>query len=216
MIEEAQESWRDSLPEGFADAPFFKAAETPEAALAGIQNAASYMGNSIRIPGEDASDEARNEFYTKVAEKAKDKLMFRPDDDSMDAFYDSLGRPKDPKEYKIELPDGREIPADFERFSKIAHENGLSNKQFKGILSKVLEEQWTNQDINDIAQKEEFGKLAKEWGVAFDNNIGQVKNFLLLTDAPEGIVELISEGAMSTTEIKWLHDLATKMRTGVE
>ncbi len=208
-------NWTDTLPEGFADAPFIKAAKTPEEAIAAIQNAATYMGNSIRVPGEDAGDEDRQSFYAKIMEKAP-KLMFRPDDESMDEFYNSMGRPEDPSKYELEVPEGKELPSDFGDFSKLAHKIGLSNKQYKELMSGVLEQQWGNEEQVEVTQAEETKQLKDKWGKAYDVNLSTVKNFLRLTDAPEGIVDLISEGAMSATEMEWLNSIATMTKSKVE
>jgi hypothetical protein len=215
QISTDQTPWVESLPEPFREAPFIKASKSAEEALQNIQNAASYMGNSIKFPGEDASPEAKQEFYQKVLGKAPD-LMYKPTEDKMDDFYKSLGRPENATDYKFDIPEGREVPSDFESFSKIAHENGLTDKQFKGILGKVLEEQWAEADSNAAAQAEEIVKLKGEWGTAYDQNMSRVKNFLRLTDAPEGIVDLFAENAMSPTEIRWIHSLAEQMKSAPE
>lgn len=214
MPEEIAE-WKETLPEGFADAPFFKAAETPEAALQDIQNAAAHMGNSIRIPSEDAGEDDMNAFYAKVLEKAPN-LMPKPTDDNMDSVFQALGRPENVEGYKYEPPEGRELPDDYASFATIAHEAGLSQTQFNQMLGKIMENEWQSADIAETEQAAAMKELSKEWGVAYDQNLSHVKNFLRLTDAPEGIVDLISEGAMSPTEIKWLHSIATQTKAPKE
>lgn len=207
--------WRSTLPEGFGEASFIKGADSPEAALTAINNAASHMGNSIRIPGEDASEDARNDFYGKILEKAPN-LMPKPSEDNMDAFYASIGRPGKPDEYNFEAPEGREIPDDFAAFAEAAHKNGLTQDQFRGVLGEILGSAWEGSDAVEAAQAEEMKGLKTEWGQAFDQNIDQVKNFLRLTEAPEGIMDLVENGAMSPTEIQWIHSIATKTASSTE
>lgn len=211
----SEENWKDSLPEGFADAPFLKAAESPEAALQAITDAADYMGNSIRVPSENAGEEDVAAFYDKILSKAPN-LMPRPDEDNMDAFYKSVGRPDKPEEYSYEAPDGKEVPEDFSTFAAVAHKHGLSQTQFRGILGDLLGPQWAAMETAENDQKEALSALAGEWGFKFDEHMNTVKNFLRLTDAPAGLVELISEGAMSTDEIKWLHNIASQTKSQVE
>lgn len=209
------DSWLDSLPEPFRDAPFISKAKTPEEAVNEIKNAASYMGQSIRIPGEDASEEDRKAFYEKIMEKAPG-VMPRPTEDNMDEFYKALGRPDNPDDYNVEFDEDDVVPPDFESFSKLAHKYGLSQDQFRGILKDVVADQKVQLETQSAEQKQELKKLSEEWGVAFDQNIGKVKNFLRLTDAPEGIVDLISNGAMSPEEIKWIHSIATQTKSPTE
>lgn len=214
-MSEQETSWKDELPEGFADAPFFKASETPEDVLSSIKNAAAYMGQSIRIPGEDASDEARKEFHTKVLEKAP-ALMFKPNEDDMDPFYASIGRPENPDGYQYEAPEGKEVPEDFNNFAAVAHKHGLSQTQFKGILGDILQAQWDANEVAEHDHGESLKGLATEWGAKHDINMSQVGNFLRLTNAPSGIVELFSEKAMSVDEIKWLHSIANGTKSATE
>lgn len=208
------QDWRETLPEPLRDAPFIKAADDPDKALQEIQNAASYMGNALRIPGEDASEEDRAAFYSKLQEKVPG-LMPKPTDENIQELYDYL-RPKSPDEYKFEAPEGREIPSDFEAFSKVAHKHGLSKQQFEGLLKDILEPQWEQQDSLAADQAQAMKELGKDWGAAYDQNMSMVKNFLRLTDAPEGIVELLSEGAMSPEEIKWIHSVAKATKSDTE
>lgn len=207
--------WRESLPEGLREAPFIKAAESVDKAVEQISNAASHMGHSVRVPGPDAGDDARKEFYEKILEKAPD-LMPKPSDDNMDDFYKSLGRPDNPDEYKVEIPEDREVPSDFSQFSTIAHKHGLSQKQFQGIMSEILDSSFETQDNLEHEQAEALKGLSKEWGAAYEDRMKQVKNFLRLTDAPEGLVELVSNDALSPDELKWIHSVATSTQSDVE
>lgn len=207
--------WTDTLPDGFADAPFIKAAGTPEEALTAINNAASHMGNSLRFPGEDASDEARAEFYSKVQEKAPD-LIQRPQGEDLSTFWNSMGRPENSDGYSVPLEEGQEVPEDFGGFSEVAHELGLTQDQFGGIMKSVLAQQKQDLESMEFTQHEEMEALNTEWGVAYKQNLGQVKSFLDLMDAPDGLKELLSEGAMSTAEIKWLHNLSGSMKSPTE
>lgn len=208
-------NWRDSLPETLREAPFLKAANTPEDAFEQIKNAAAHMGNSVRFPGEDASPEVKQEFLDKITAKSPE-LMLRPNEGNQDKFWNSLGRPESPDKYNLDLAEGEELPSDFSSFAEVAHKYGLTQDQFRGVVKEVVSGQQEQMSATEAQQKTEMSNLAKEWGQAYDQNVAQVKNFLRLTDAPEGIVELISEGAMSPQEIKWIHSVATATRSPVE
>lgn len=90
------------------------------------------IGSSIRVPGENATDEERN------------------------AFLDKLGRPKEAKDYAFTPPTDlpEDLPYDGERadeFKAKAHELGLTAKQAAGLhdwfASKTVE------DFNGIGQQ---------------------------------------------------------------
>ena len=211
----SEESWIESLPETLREAPFISKAESPEKALEELQNAAGWMGNSIRLPGEDATDDARKEFYGKLAEKAPG-VMVRPDPENMTDFYRSMGMPEDVNGYKWETPEGKSDPDDLGIIAEVAHKAGLSQDQFKTMVDNIMESKWTQEDQYEAEHKEAMAGLATEWGQAYDGNMAGVRNFLKLTDAPEGIVDLITQGAMSPEEIKWLHKVATQTKSSVE
>jgi hypothetical protein len=220
MTEESNEtpSWNEGLPEGLADASFFKGADSLEGAITAVNNAAAHMGSSIRIPSEEAGAEDKSAFIAKIMEKAP-SLMRKPDitdPTAMSEFYQSMGMPKESAEYKIELEEGKELPSDFSGFAAMAHKAGLTNDQFKGVMTDIMAEQDTQTGINEALQRDEIKALATEWGAAYEQNMAAIKNFLLLSDAPEGLVTLLAEGTMSTNEMKWIHQVATATKSTTE
>jgi hypothetical protein len=207
--------WRSELPEAFREAPFIKAADSLDDAVSQLSNAASHMGNSIRVPSEEASEEDRKAFYDKVLQKAPD-LMPKPTDENLDAFYNSMGRPEAHDKYSYTPPEGKEVPEDFGAFAEAAHKAGLSQDQFNAVLDGVLGNVWQQQDTMEHEQQQAMKALNSEWGLSFDQRMEAVKNFLDLSDAPDGIKELFQSEAMSPTEIKWLHEIATKNASAAE
>lgn len=130
--------------------PLFK---DPKALAKHAFNQEKLIGSSIRVPGDDATDE----------EKA--------------AFLDKLGRPKTPADYKLEPPKNlpKELPYDTE-FAKAAsakaHELGLSQAQLAGLHDLFVSYQVESfgklstqrtEQFKERAQKE-TEKLVKLWG----------------------------------------------------
>ena len=60
------ESWLSSLPEELRSNPTLQDTKSVEALAKRFVDTKSALGASIRIPGEDASDEVRQEFYSKL------------------------------------------------------------------------------------------------------------------------------------------------------
>ncbi|KRB95157.1 hypothetical protein [Sphingomonas sp. Root720] len=60
------------------------------------------------------------------------------DDAAWNSFYEAIGRPKDPAEYQIEIPDGADA-AIADKFRPIAHQLGLTPKQVTGLVG------WNNE-----------------------------------------------------------------------
>jgi hypothetical protein len=108
------------------------------------------------------------------------------------------------------------MPEDFKTFAVTAFKNGLSQDQFKDVMNGILSPQWEAMDVIASEHKEEMKELNAEWGMAYDTNMSKVKNFLMLTDAPDGIVELATSDAMSAAELKWIHAVATATKSEIE
>lgn len=111
------------------------------------------LGNSIRIPGEKATEEERA------------------------AFLDKLGRPKEAKGYTFEAPKDlpEDLPYDGERadeFRGVAHNLGLTDAQAKGLhdwfAGKTVEDFKAygagNAEKQLTTAKEQTAILVKEWG----------------------------------------------------
>jgi hypothetical protein len=177
--------------------------------------AAQHMGNSIRIPGEDAGDEDRQNFINKIMEKAPN-LMVRPDlndQEQADEFYKMLGRPDDSEGYVYE---GEEQPANLKAFAEIAFNNGLNQKQFNSMVKSIVDSESAIVEASSEEQKEALRNLHAEWGMAYDTNVRAVQNYLEMTEAPEVLVEMIKEGEMSPGEMKWIFGMASQNKAAME
>ncbi len=113
-----------------------------------------------------------------------DKLLRLPDFDKadkgeLDQFYNKLGRPADISGYEIPVPQG--ISTDFADAAKVKfHELGFTALQAKELVA------WNNEYLagaqakqqeayaQTIAQENEA--LKKEWGAAYEQELGMAKN----------------------------------------
>lgn len=140
----------------------------------GFADLKAYQGQSLRIPGEDAGDEQRQEFYQKVIDQAPG-LMFKPDfnDPELSSqFYRSLGVPEAADKYQA--PEVEAIKVEEDRLNalkEIAHKNHLTDKQFKGFMEEALKlDASANASAQEAAQAS-MEELKQEWGYAFNDQI---------------------------------------------
>lgn len=205
-------NWRDSLPDEIKG----------EAALANFEDVSSLaksfietkkmQGDSIRIPGEDAGEDAITEFNSKLLAKVP-TLMPKPDfengGEQAETFYRSIGKPDAPDKYAI--PEIKDAPEGFspnqtsiENFRKIAHENNLTTKQFEGVVNKMI--------AADIAKfkdgkdsNETNVKAVKElWGMAYNDNMAKVNGVLDKVAAPAALKESVANGTATPETMAWL------------
>lgn len=179
-----------------------------------------YLGNSIRVPGPDATDEDRAKFHEKLLNNAPD-LMLKPnaeDEQAMETLFQQMGRPEKASEYEVEIPEGLEFPQErLDLIKDLAYKNGLSRRQLKGVLDELnahdLQQESAAAEFLQNSQKE----LANEWGVMYDKHMDATRGMLEKTGAPKQLVDAMEAKALNADTIKWLHSLNKQLGTeGIE
>lgn len=211
-------NWRDTLPDELKGDPSLANFEDVGQLAKSFVDTKSYQGNSISIPGEDAGDEARQQFTDKLLEKAPN-VMMRPDFDKPEQsveFYRTLGMPEKSDGYGTpeikDMPEGANPnPERLDFFRGIAHDAGLSKAQFNKIMTAVIEQDISSVTDGTNARKEDMDGLAKEWGMATEERMGQAKSILEKTKAPESLVNAFNDKSLSSDLVKWIHGLATSI-----
>jgi len=174
---EAPPSWRDEVPEDYREEKTLSKYQTVGDLAKGHVHLSRMMGNSVKIPEEDATDEERNDFYTK------------------------LGRPETADKYEYERPDMPEGMAYDENsetaFKQLAHNQGLTQKQVGSILDFynkfALDSQIDNKLYMDEAYFKGEAALQKEWGMkGYDRNVSIAQRAMQEFGGPE-LEKLLSE-----------------------
>lgn len=158
-------------------------------------NLEKMVGNSVRIPAEDASDEAKKEFFDKI--KSLDGVVIKGEDD----MFNKLGRPESAEGYKLQdVVDSAmfdKVPgldAEIADFKTIAHDIGLSEEQ----ASKLVEMRMgtlNGLEEKQSAQREMGEKVLHElWGQDFDNRLNAAKQTAKIYSEkhPEAMADLIN------------------------
>lgn len=146
--------WLNSLPEEARKDPNVTKYKTVEEFYNGYKHQASLLGKKgVIVPGENASEQERNQFYN------------------------SLGRPEKPDGYKFDTIEDlhqsiKVTPEAQASFAKAMHELGLSNAHANGVnkfCMKILSDAQKAQDKmeQEAAEKAETA-LRGEWGSDYD------------------------------------------------
>jgi hypothetical protein len=150
----ASGDWTASLPEDMRALVKAKGWKGMDDVLGSYANLERVLGGEkLVVPGKDA----------------------KPED--WEPVYDKLGRPKDPKDYKIERP--KELPQDFpynanivESFRPVAHKLGLTNAQAQGlhdwVVAQNIQQHVEGTQERAKANEQNLAALKKEWGKDFD------------------------------------------------
>ena len=162
-------------------------------------NAQAMIGSSVRIPSEDASDEAKAEFLNKIKDVPGIILEPKTDEDKAE-FYNRLGRPESAEAYSLEelvtneLADVPHIGDELADFKAIAHEAGLTDAQAKALVSKRMDTLKSMQEQQLLRQEETQAELKKVWGTDYDNRLNAAKSVAKIYQEkyPDQMNELIN------------------------
>jgi len=159
---EVEKTWRDDLPDELKGVKTLEKFKDVSGLAKSYVETEKYFEGSVRIPGDDASEEDWNKFYSK------------------------LGRPETPEDYqyeKAELPEGMQYDTEFEKeFLQFAHQKGLNNNQvteFYNWWNSKTKDVYVQNDVekqNNI-QKAEI-ELRADWGRQYDEKLAGVQRLV--------------------------------------
>lgn len=174
--ENATTTFQDSLPEDLRGHESLKDFKDVGGLAKSFIDTQAMVGNSVRIPGENASDEDVAKFYT------------------------SLGRPETPDGYELstwEQPQGFKANEDMtSSFKTVGHQLGLTGKQMEGLNN------WYGEQINGMATnmqtdrdnraKTVMAEFRKELGASADAKI-DLASAAMNKFASKEIIEYLDE-----------------------
>jgi hypothetical protein len=203
--------WRESLDEDLRGSDIGSLAKS-------YVETKALQGSSIRIPGEDAGEDAVKEFNNKLIEKVPGVILKPNFDDETQSteFFRALGMPETADGYElpeIEVPEGVSIDNErMEGLKAVAHKHGLTAKQFNSMMNDVLQSDIEGQVAVVKAAKESQIALKNEWGLAYDDNMASALRVAEATHAPEGLIAAMKAGELGPETAKWLHGMAAAFK----
>jgi hypothetical protein len=200
-MSEEKQWYEEAMPEGLRDIPFLKDSSSPEEFRSRVENASQYMGNAVRIPGPDATEEHWSEFDQKLAEKVPGLL--RADLDSEEGraeLMKRLGRPENAEEYGAE--------GDSAWLADAALAAGLTKSQFASLVSGVAEITDRRNQESAQTKAEKLEGLFQEWGLSAAKKMEHIEGLAKLTEAPESVLNAIREKGLDAETYQWLDRLA--------
>lgn len=148
-------AWMDQLPDDLKSNEVLSQYQTIGDLSAGFLDLEGKHADALFIPGDDASDEDRATFFQR------------------------LGRPADPKEYELPLPEGfpeKLVPTEDEdkEYRSELHKLGVTAAQAKGLFDFAMGKAKANWETLEASRKayhqQNEDLLKKDWGDEFDAN----------------------------------------------
>lgn len=211
------DNWLDDLPEALRDAPYLAKAESVEDALGKLQHAAKLVGTSIRIPGEDASDEDRAAFLAKVGEVDGIAQMPLSDDvEGLNALMGKLGTPTEHTAYKLpEMDDFSWDEAMGEDLRKYALEAGMTVNQFTKLATQIATQEKAASTLSGADMTAQQTALRQDWGDTLESREALIRGWMKLSDAPAELQTLMDSRELPLATMNWLHGIANQFKGDV-
>jgi len=204
-------NWRDTLPEGIRE----------NASLADVKDIAglaqrfidtkAMVGNSMRMPSDDAGQEDVTAFANKILENNALGLMRKPDSEdptSYDSIYNTLGRPEDTSGYEA----GEGVDAQmFGAMAAKAHELGLSKKQYEEL--SLAHSALATEQMNEVNGKRQQGidQLQGEWAGAYNEKVGRAGQMIKQFGGHEGLEAALANNQIDAATLRLLDTIATQI-----
>lgn len=208
--------WRASLPDDLKEAPALKDVTDVGALAKQFVDQQKYLGNAVRIPGEDASEDDKKAFREKL--RAKVPNLVEVDHDNYESFEEMakrFGAPEDPTKYvppKFEdLPEGMKESPLLDILKNAGVKSKLTQKQFENIAREFTETELQRARTHHEEHKAGMKKLADEWGYAFDKKLEAAVRAAEVSGAPEQLVEAVKGQTVPPEVMKWLAGLADQL-----
>jgi hypothetical protein len=152
-----------AIPENYKASAVGKYSNVGEL-IKGYENAQKLIGaKGVIVPGEKATPE------------------------EWDKYYNALGRPSKPEEYKFSPvdnlhPELKMSPETELGFKALMHKHGISAKQADGLYREyfgLISQSLTKRDEQMLSQKQDAErKLRSEWLGDFDGNLAKIKGLI--------------------------------------
>lgn len=206
--ESTDTSWQDKIPESVRSTSLVQRSKDEDAFWGRVKDFDAYRGNSIQIPGVDANDEQRQEFYQKITDKV-DGLMPVPnadDSDSINSVLAKLGAPEKAEGYT--LGEGVELSADaLSALQTTAKGSNLTKAQFRAIAKEQADAELNAGTVNGEFLKAQADELTKDWGMVAEDNYKAVVEFAQHNGAPEELMTALNDKSAKASTVKWLHSM---------
>jgi len=188
-------TFSDSLPEDLRSHASLSGFKDLAGLAKSYVDTKAMVGNSIRIPTDEAGDEQMTDFYGKLADVKG--VMRKPDEsntDAMNSYYNSMGRPEASDGYDFGIPEGTQYDeGGMSEFKDLAHEMGLTNAQASKLIQYEMkrgESQIENYNTSMVGHEE---TLRKTWGNEYDNKLATAKRAAAVYGEkyPDAVRELV-------------------------
>lgn len=207
-------NWYDGFPSEVQQWDEVKNSEGSDQFWQRITSHRKHLGQSIRLPSEEASVDDMNAFYDKLQNKVSG-LMPTPDLDNADAIkgvMQKLGLPDEVSGYSdVEGEDMTFNEGQLDIIKTLSLNAGLTKTQFKALASQIGVNTATEIAGAATAKSEAADALKQEWGMVAEDRMKETGEFLTQSKAPQSLIDAMSNSELDASTTMWLHGLSQGM-----
>lgn len=195
------DDWKSGLSEELRSDASLNDIKDIESLAKSYVHAQKELGGRIRIPGEDASPEARDSFFKQLENVAG---VARIDAEDKSDLYNKLGRPETAEGYKVDTPEGLELDSNrLSQYAEVAHKAGLSNSQFNELVQMQITEAQQELEAMENSRVSGENKLKEVWGQDYENRLAsaQAAAKVYSDKYPEAMQELLQSPAANNPAV---------------
>lgn len=171
----------------------------------------AYQGDSLRIPGPEASTEDRTAFHAKLAERVPG-VYYMPDlenPEQIKALQRKLGAPEDGNGYTFTPPEGGDLDETMTaHYRNWANELDMTQKQADGIYKKFNEYNLATLGALKQTHTESINGLKAEWGVTFPDKVAKIDHLVSKYENTDGFRAELQAGNVPPHILKMFSQMA--------
>ncbi len=205
--------WRTIFSEENRDSPSLQDVPDADTFLKNYEHTKAMVGNSVRLPTDDAGQESIDKTVAKILENRNLPLMRKPDLDNPESLVEvqkALGRPDDVSGYAVPDDVNGEL---FGSLSEKALELGLTKKQYEGMAAALGSQQMAEYERMQESKNAEISQVKGEWGPAFDQKVGRAAQVAEALGAPKALIDALKDGSANAEALRFMDNVATQLGT---
>ncbi len=181
-------TWMEDLSDELKASSTLESYDSAEAAFQGLIDTKAMMGNSLRIPSENASDDDMTAFVDKLMNRVPN-VMLKPDMNDSEqsaAFYKTLGVPEEADKYTN--PEGITVDPEAEAGLRTAAlAMNMTQKQYQHAIKNMSETMTASETAAVDAKTEATNRLKGEWGTAYEQRMAMARKLHEMNFADTGV-----------------------------
>ena len=210
--------WRSSLPETVRSWGEVTEAKSADQFWQDIGNMRGMVGQSVRVPSNEAGPEAWAAYAQKQNELAPGRFMVKPDradPDQLAAYNLAIGVPGEAAGYN-DIQNDSYAANEIEvagAFKNIAHKNGLTPEQYTGFVSDYIDLLRHTDAETRAPYDKELATLKGEWGAAFDDRTGKAAGIMEKFGFPPIAIEAFKNGTADAQSMRAIYAMSEAIGT---